>query len=455
VTGGGPVDLRIGASGDPSPGGVTNGRTADPPIRPTMGSRLESAAQTVGEGVSIALGTIRENKLRSLLTILGVVIGVATVMAMASIVQGIRQQIVTTLEVVGPTTFRIIRFFSQTPVNPDQLPREVRIRPVVRAEEAEAIATLPEIHYSAIWMQVFERVEHGPVRTQLVSVFGADERFMEIVGGEVVAGRVFTTTEARTGAPVVVLERRAADRLFGERNPIGETVRVGGRPLRVVGLYQKPDNIFEVPGAPEIAVIAPFETARRSFRYDETNSLIILAKPREDVPLSKAMDAATLQLRRMRGLRTEDPNTFDMITSEQILAIFDRLTGAFFLVMIVLSSVALMVGGIGVMAIMMVSVTSRTREIGVRKAMGATRRDVLWQFLVEAATLTGLGGILGISAGLALGQALKQLLGFQSGVPVWSAIVATAVSAGIGLAFGILPANRAARLDPVEALRYE
>lgn len=411
-------------------------------------------AYSLIEGSSMALSAIRTSKLRSALTILGVVIGVATVMAMASIVTGIRKQIVNTLEVVGPTTFRIVRFFSQTPLNPEALPREVRMRPALKPEEAEAIGRLPQIGYAALWTQVFERLEHGPVRTQLVSVFGADERFMEILGGTLIAGRIFTTAEARSGAPVVILERRAVDKLFGAVSPLDQVVRVGGRPLRVIGVYAKAENIFEPPG-PEIAAIVPFETARRSFRYDETNALVILAKPRPGVPVHQAMDAATVQLRRMRGLRPGGPNTFDLVTSDQILSIFDRLTGAFFLVMIVLSSVALMVGGIGVMAIMMVSVTSRTREIGVRKAMGARRRDILWQFLVEAASLTAVGGAMGILLGLAAGQGLKRLLGLQAGVPWWSAAIATAVSVGIGLAFGLLPANRAARLDPIEALRYE
>jgi putative ABC transport system permease protein len=167
------------------------------------------------------------------------------------------------------------------------------------------------------------------------------------------------------------------------------------------------------------------------------------------------MDAITIQLRKMRGLRPGDPNTFDLVTSDQVLSLFNRLTGVFFLVMIVLSSVALMVGGIGVMAIMMVSVTDRTREIGVRKALGATRREILWQFLVEAATLTLMGGVIGVALGIVAGQGVKALLQLQSGVPVWSAVVATTVSVVIGLVFGLLPANRAARMDPVEALRYE
>jgi len=413
------------------------------------------AFHSVREGWVIALDQLRANKLRSALTILGVVIGIATVMAMASIVAGFREQIVNTLEVVGPTTFRILRFFSSTPLNPDALPREVRIRPALAADEAEAIARLPEIHYAAIWTQLFYRFEYAGIRTQTLGIFGADDRFMEILGGGLARGRVFTTAELRGGAPVVVVEQRTVDRLFGAREPLGAIVRIGGRPFRVVGVWQRPTNIFEVPGAPEISGIVPYEAARGRFPIDEVNGLIILVKPRPEVSVARAMDAVTLQLRRMRGLKAGEPNSFDMLTSDQVLGIFDSLTFAFFFVMLVLSSIALLVGGIGVMAIMMVSVTSRTREIGLRKAMGATRREILWQFLVEAATLTLVGGVIGIMFGIGSGEFLKRLLNFTTTVPVWSAAVATAVSISVGLVFGIAPAARAARLDPVEALRYE
>ena len=409
---------------------------------------------SVSEGWLIAVEQLRANKLRSALTILGVVIGVATVMAMASIVQGIRDQIINTIEVAGPTTFYILRFWSTTPLNPDALPKEVRIRPVIKPAEAQAIARLPDVRYAGTWVQLFQKMEYAGVHTQLVTIFGADDHYMEIQGGSLPEGRFFTTAELRSGTPVVVIERRFADKLFGRINPMGRFLRISGKAFQVIGIYLNPENIFQPPSQ-EIAAIIPFEAARRFFRYDETNALWIVVKPNDGITVSRAMDEVTVQLRRVRGLRAGDPNSFDLITQDQILDVFNKLTGVFFLVMLVLSSVALMVGGIGVMAIMMVSVTARTREIGVRKALGATRREILWQFLVEAATLTLLGGVLGIVIGLGAGQLLRVFMSLELSVPVWSAAVACAVSVVIGLVFGIAPAARAAKLDPVEALRYE
>ena len=402
----------------------------------------------------IAVDQLRANKLRSGLTILGVVIGVATVMAMASIVQGIRDQIMNSIEVAGPTTFYVMRFFSSTPLNPDALPKEVRIRPVLKPEEATAIARLPDIRYGGIWVQLFQRMEYEGAHTQLATVFGADDQYMEIQGGTLLEGRFFTAAEVRTGDPVVVLERRFADKLFGRLHPLGHFVRLSGRPLRVIGIYQNPENIFQPPSQ-EIGAIVPFLAAQRFFHYDETNALWIVVKPRDGITVSHAMDEVAVLLRRLRGTRAGDPNSFDLITQDQILDVFNKLTFMFFLVMLVLSSVALLVGGIGVMAIMMVSVTSRTHEIGVRKAFGATRREIRWQFLVEAAFLTLLGGILGVGVGLTMAQAIQIALKFQTRVPVWATAAACAVSILIGLVFGLAPAARAARLDPIEALRYE
>jgi putative ABC transport system permease protein len=409
--------------------------------------------RSVGEGAAIALDSIRANKLRSALTILGVVIGVTTVMAVASLVQGIRRQIFNAIEVAGPTTFYIIRYFSQTPVNPDRLPYEVRIRPVLQRSDADAVRSLPEVRYAGIWVQVFQKIEYQGVRTQQVIVFGADDRYMEIQGGTLLRGRFFSRSEL-SGEPVIVLESAVADRLFGRLDPLGKQVRVGGRSLRVIGVLEKPSNIFEPPGQNTGGVV-PFATARESFDYDETNALFIAVKPRSGIDVGPAMDAVTVALRRARNLRPGDPNTFDLITQDQILDVVGNFTSYFFLAMVSLSSVALLVGGIGVMAIMMVSVSDRTKEIGLRKALGATRREVLWQFLVEAATLTLVGGALGIVFGLLAGMLLKAAMSLEAAVPLWSIVLACGVSIAIGLVFGLLPANRAARMDPVEALRHE
>jgi putative ABC transport system permease protein len=406
------------------------------------------------EGIAIATDQLRSNKLRSALTILGVVIGVTTVMAMSSIVVGIQNQVFNAINTAAPNTFYVMRYFASTPVDPQNPPYEVRIRPPIRESDADAIARVAEISYASLWVQVLARIEYGEARTQRMELWGADERYMDLTGGTLIKGRLFSRAEINAGSPVFVIDAGTADRIFGEIDPIGKYIRVGGRPLQVIGVLQPPENMWAPPGQ-ERGGIMPFRYARSAYTVDEVNGLIVAVRAREDVSVERAQDLAMIALRQARGLRPGMPNTFDILTQDQLLSLVTQLTGAFFAVMIALSGVALMVGGIGVMAIMMVSVTDRTTEIGLRKALGARRAEILFQFLVEAATLTLLGGIIGIAFGLLAGEVIKRVLDIQANVPLWSAGVAAAVSVAIGLVFGLIPANRAARMDPVEALRHE
>ncbi|MDB4874046.1 MAG: hypothetical protein JWM41_492 [Gemmatimonadetes bacterium] len=413
--------------------------------------RLPSIDQ-LRENVALAFDTLLVSKLRSGLTMLGVIIGVATVMTMGTIVNGVQTEILHTIEVAGPTTFYVLRIGQQG--DPNNLPPGLRNRPNLDEAAAERIAALPSIAYAGIWAQLNGRLEAQGARTQPMGIAAADNGFPLIQGGDLVAGRWFTRSEVHSGARVVVIAAEQARFLFHDLSPIGRDIRVDGASAQVVGVWQPPDNIFAPPGQGTAAIV-PFRFALHALPMDRRQQMMMPVKPVSTTSVEDAEADVTVALREMRHLKPGDINNFDLITQDQILASFNSISGAFFLVMMVLASVALMVGGIGVMAVMMVSVTARTREIGVRKALGATRTDILAQFLVEAATLTLIGGLLGIFVGLGAGKGGMMLMNIQGDPPIGLTAVAVAVSVGIGLVFGVLPALKAARLDPIEALRYE
>ena len=276
--------------------------------------------------------------------------------------------------------------------------------------------------------------------------------WLEVSGGDVVEGRNFTPAEDLNGARVVVINKEMKKRLFGEEaDPIGKVVTIGRSPYNVIGVF---DAGAEFMGSPTPRAYVPFNTGRRYLNI-WIDWLELTIKPRANVARDEAIDDVVATLRAQRGMRPSEENTFGIITQEKLFETWGKMTSVFFLVMITLSGIGLIVGGVGVVAIMMISVTERTREIGVRKALGATRGVILWQFLVEAATLTAIGAIIGLVVGWGLAVVVRNTTPLQTSVPPGAIAAALIASCLTGILFGLFPAARAARLDPIDALRYE
>jgi putative ABC transport system permease protein len=406
------------------------------------------------EGVGIALDSLRSNKGRAALTILGVAIGVMVVMVIAALISGINQSVSNIFESIAPRTFLVWRFF-QAGVNVSDGSDESspwRRNPPISEIEADRIAQLPSVRYVTRRDESAATVEFADLRLESVNVAGLSAQWVEVNGGDVYPGRTFTRLEDLANSSVAVINRKLEDQLFRGRDPIGQSIHVAGALFTVIGVYTPPPSLFSGSTPPFVGI--PHGAFAKHVPYFKGWMRLAVA-PAPSYSQQQAMDEVVATLRSLRGMKPGQENTFSIVTQDKLLDSWNQVTGMFFLVMLVLSSIGLMVGGVGVVAIMMISVTERTREIGVRKALGATRRAILWQFLVEASTLTLVGGAAGMLVGGGVAFTISRVTPIPANVPLWSIVVALGASALTGVGFGLYPASRAARLDPVEALRYE
>jgi len=405
------------------------------------------------EAVSLAFQQLNSNKFRSALTILGIVVGVATVMAMSALITGIRSSIMEAVEAAGPNNFIVSRFdFNEVRVSDGSERPAWLDNTGISPTEARRIAELDKVKDAIISGNVTTSISAGKELVENVQVNITGAGWRNYSHGMITAGRDFIPSEVTTAAPVIIISKPLAEKLFGSHDPIGKTVRAGSTKFTVVGIFESSGNIFA--SIVKHFAVVPY-TAGLKYLGASEEWLDLLVVTADGATADEAMDQVISTLRILRGLRPGEPNDFVVMRSEAMIKAFDKLTGVFFAVMIALSSVGLMVGGIGVIAIMMISVTERTREIGIRKAIGATRKEILWQFLIEASTVTVVGGVIGMICGGTVAFAVQAITPIPAAVPLWAIAAAIGMAIVAGVLFGLWPAWRASRLDPVAALRYE
>jgi putative ABC transport system permease protein len=403
------------------------------------------------EGAALAIDQLRANKFRSGLTILGIVVGVATVMAMSAMIQGIKASVAGEMEAMGPKNFMVMRY-NVAGVQMSGPGRSVASRPNVTPLEARRIEQLPGIRESMVGIDMSAEFVNGRQRLSSVQVLGREDGWAQYSNATIASGHDMLRNDVRAGAPVVLLTTHLAETLYGALDPVGRIVRINGKPFEVIGVVEMSENVFSA--FQRNLAIMPYTAVMKHLGASERGIAVFVA-PNSATSQDDAMDQVTTLMRTTRGLRPGDENDFALVRQEEFLEMFNTVTSVFFMVMLALSSVGLMVGGVGVIAIMMIAVTERTREIGIRKAIGATRREILWQFLFEAVTVTCIGAMIGMAIGAGLAFLVAALTPIPASVPFAAIVAALGMAAIAGVAFGMWPAWKAANMDPVEALRFE
>ncbi len=415
---------------------------------------MKAYRQNVRENLLLALDTLRSHKFRSFLTVLGVLIGTTTVILVASLIQGLDKQISDVAQGFGTRTLWVYKI---QPGFRFRLTHEERLRKPLTYEDAMALREqCPDVEAVGVafvrWGPPTGTAKYKGQDMVDAILRGATPDFLRLNNSVLADGRLFTDIDNDHRRDVAVLGSEVVKRFFEHEDPVAKTILVDGHNFQVIGTLEQRKEVLGDTGNDRVIYI-PYWTYKKLYPDAKDNFISALAAPGR---MDQAIDEVSGVLRRRRHVKPSEPDSFGISTAESVIGQFRQIVGTVALAMVVISSIGLLVGGIGVMNIMLVSVTERTREIGVRKAIGARRIDITWQFLLEAMTLTGAGGVIGILVGWVLSFLIRTLVpSLPSTVPLWSVVAGFVVATSVGLFFGLWPALKASRLDPIVALRYE
>ncbi len=419
--------------------------------------RLHALLAGRRENIGSAFRAIREQKLRSLLTCLGIIIGVATVIVMVAVIDGFNRQFIASFQTFGATLVQFQRFDDRFGGG-GPMPEEQRLRPLLTVDDADAIRRYAwAIEYVSPERWQFGNVEarFRGIRTTNATAGGVTHSYPDANSHYIERGRFFTAGEELHQAQVVVIGKSIAETLFPHLDPLGREISVNGRPLTVIGVFEKKGGFLDGGGADQQLVMPMGMFDRIWPERKRTYGVVIATVPKKAEWLELAIEQGTTILRERRGLSFNQPNNFGIRTPDQAIRTFRQITGGVSAAMLVIAGISLVIGGVGVMNIMLMSVTQRTREIGVRRAMGARQSDIRQQFITEAVTLSTIGGLTGVLVGVGISKLVGAVTPFPTSFSLGAVAAGLLVSTLVGLFFGTYPAFKAALLDPIEALRYE